>query len=72
MNSIHIIVEIMPFEELSCRPYLNSSWDRGLSHKKHKEVNIMSFILSAYATILTLAIWQEAQSDNGMHNANKA
>jgi hypothetical protein len=39
---------------------------------KVNEVNIMAFILSLYATVLTLAIWQEAQSDNDMHNANKA
>jgi hypothetical protein len=72
MNSIHIIAELPPFEELSCRPYLNTSWGRGLSHKKRKEVNIMAFILSAYATVLTLAIWQETQSDNDMHNATTA
>jgi hypothetical protein len=32
----------------------------------------MAFKLSVYATILTLAIWQEAQSDKDMHNANIA
>jgi hypothetical protein len=39
---------------------------------KVNEVNIMAFILSLYATVLTLAIWQETQSDNDMHNANTA
>jgi hypothetical protein len=39
---------------------------------KVNEVNIMAFILSLYATVLTLAIWQEAQSDNDMHNATTA
>jgi hypothetical protein len=39
---------------------------------KVNEVNIMAFILSLYATVLTLAIWQETQSDNDLHNANTA
>ncbi len=39
---------------------------------KTTEVNIMAFILSMYATILTLAIWQEVHSENDMHNAISA
>ena len=32
----------------------------------------MAFILSVYATVLTLAIWQEAQSGNKVHSAISA
>lgn len=31
----------------------------------------MAFILSVYATVLTLAIWQETQSANEMRSADK-
>ena len=31
----------------------------------------MAFILSLYATVLTLAIWQETQSVNDVRSADK-
>jgi len=38
--------------------------------RNETEVNIMAFILSMYATVLTLAIWQETQSANEMRSAD--
>jgi len=35
------------------------------------EVTVMAFILSVYATVLTLAVWQEAHSANEMRSADK-
>ena len=42
-----------------------------VAQKATKE-NIMGFILSLYATILTLAVWQEIQTENDMKNAVNA
>jgi hypothetical protein len=32
---------------------------------------MMAFILSMYATVLTLAVWQDVQSANEMRSADK-
>ena len=38
--------------------------------RNETEVTIMAFILSMYATVLTLAIWQETQSANEVRSAD--
>ncbi|MCB1680012.1 MAG: hypothetical protein KDI16_15130 [Halioglobus sp.] len=49
----------MPFEEYCRRPYIGSCAEQIAAQHTATEVIIMGLILSLYAAILALAIWQE-------------
>jgi hypothetical protein len=58
MNQIHSVAEFSPFEEYQQRPYLTCSRAEGCPAEA-TEVTDMAYIISFYAAILGLAIWQE-------------
>jgi hypothetical protein len=58
MNLIHSLSEFLPFEEYTWRPYLVRSRAEGCPAEA-REVTDMTYIISFYAAILGLAIWQE-------------
>jgi hypothetical protein len=58
MNCIHMLAELLPFEEYSERPYLDCSRTEGCPTEA-TEVSDMAYIISFYVVVLGLAIWQE-------------
>jgi hypothetical protein len=58
---------MLPFEELRCRPYIHHRASQIPAWQKLEKVNIMAIILSIYASILALAVWQE---NHGMDNSD--